>query len=71
MAIAREKQIKRWRSKKIVLIEKMNSRWEDLAEHWGQKMLFRRQSMGKNSLTRLGRIHVLGVPRLRAHQQLR
>ena len=46
-AIAREKQMKRWRrSKKIVLIEKMNPRWEDLAEHWGQEMLFREQSMG-------------------------
>lgn len=42
VAIAREKQIKRWRrSKKIALIEKMNPRWEDLAEHWGRKMLFR------------------------------
>src|SRR5256885_3870301 len=48
MAIAREKQIKRWRrSKKIALIEKMNPRWADLAEHWGQKMLFRGQSMEK------------------------
>lgn len=47
MAIAREKQIKRWRrSKKITLIEKMNPRWEDLAEHWGQTLLFRGQSMG-------------------------
>jgi len=46
MTIAREKQIKRWRrSKKIALIEKMNPRWEDLAEHWGQKMLFRGQSI--------------------------
>jgi len=48
MAIAREKQIKRWRrSKKIALIEKMNPRWQDLAEHWGQQMLFRGQSMGR------------------------
>ena len=47
MAITREKQIKSWRrSKKIVLIEKMNPRWEDLAEHWGQTLLFRGQSMG-------------------------
>ena len=46
IAIAREKQIKRWRrSKKIALIEKINPRWEDLAEHWGQRMLFRGQSM--------------------------
>ena len=48
IAIAREKQLKGWRrSKKIALIEKMNPRWEDLAEHWGQKMLFRGQSMKK------------------------
>src|SRR5215472_15859220 len=46
MAIAREKQIQRWRrSKKIALIEKMNPRWADLAEHWGKKMLFRGQSI--------------------------
>ena len=48
MAIAREKQIKRWRrSKRVDLIEKMNPRWEDLAEHWGQKRVFRGQSMGR------------------------
>ena len=48
MAIAREKQIKRWRRlKKIALIEEMNPRWEDLAEHWGRKTLFRGQSMEK------------------------
>ena len=45
-AIGREKQLKGWRrSKKIALIEKMNPRWEDLAEHWGQRMLFRGQSI--------------------------
>jgi putative endonuclease len=48
MAIAREKQIKSWRrSKKIVLIEKMNPRWEYLAEHWGQEMRFQGQSVGR------------------------
>jgi putative endonuclease len=32
-AIAREKQLKRWRrSKKIALIEKMNPQWRDLSE---------------------------------------
>ena len=36
----REIQLKGWRrAKKIALIEKMNPRWEDLAEHWGQEML--------------------------------
>ena len=35
-AIAREKQIKGWlRAKKVALIESANSRWTDLAEHWG------------------------------------
>ena len=34
-AIAREKQIKGWRrSKKIALIESLNSLWEDLSEGW-------------------------------------
>jgi putative endonuclease len=48
MALAREKQIKRWRrSKKIALIEQMDPRWADLAEHWGQKMLFRGQSISE------------------------
>jgi putative endonuclease len=33
VAIAREKQVKRWRrEKKIALIEKMNPRWQDIAE---------------------------------------
>jgi putative endonuclease len=40
-AIAREKQLKRWRrEKKIALIEKMNPRWQDLAEHWEKKCCF-------------------------------
>jgi len=40
-AIAREKQLKRWRrEKKIALLEKMNPRWQDLSEHWGREMLF-------------------------------
>ena len=34
-AIAREKQIKRWRrSKKIDLIESLNPKWSDLSEGW-------------------------------------
>lgn len=34
-AIAREKQIKKWRrSKKVALIESMNPRWKDLAMAW-------------------------------------
>lgn len=40
-AINREKQLKGWRrSKKIALIEKVNPRWEDLAEKWGAEMRF-------------------------------
>jgi putative endonuclease len=34
-AIAREKQIKRWRrEKKVALIEKSNLKWDDLSEEW-------------------------------------
>jgi putative endonuclease len=45
-AIAREKQLKGWRrEKKIALIEKMNPRWQDLAEHWGREMRFPGQSL--------------------------
>jgi hypothetical protein len=37
-AIRREKQLKGWRrEKKIILIEKMNPRWQDLAENWAGK----------------------------------
>jgi putative endonuclease len=38
VAISREKQLKRWRrEKKIVLIEKLNPRWQDLAENGAAK----------------------------------
>jgi putative endonuclease len=48
VAIAREKQIKRWRrEKKIALIEKLNPRWQDLAENWGREMRFQGQSLGR------------------------
>jgi len=34
-AIAREKQVKRWRrEKKVALIERHNPAWEDLSERW-------------------------------------
>ncbi|GAB4425590.1 MAG: GIY-YIG nuclease family protein [Anaerolineae bacterium] len=34
-AIAREKEIKKWRrSKKIALIESLNPQWQDLSEEW-------------------------------------
>jgi putative endonuclease len=47
-AINREKEIKGWRrSKKLKLIEAMNSRWEDLARDW--------QDMYKPSDQRIGR----------------
>lgn len=36
-AIRRETEIKKWRrEKKIVLIEKKNPTWEDLAADWGK-----------------------------------
>jgi putative endonuclease len=45
-AIDREKQLKGWRrSKKIVLIESTNPRWQDLAEKWGAEMAFAGQSI--------------------------
>ena len=38
-AIAREKQIKRWRrEKKVALIESMNRDWHDLAADWFANM---------------------------------
>jgi putative endonuclease len=49
-AIARKKQWKGWRrSKKIALIEKINPRWEDLAEHWGREVLYASESIAKKS----------------------
>ena len=46
VAKRRERQLKGWRrEKKIALIEKMNPRWEDLAEHWGREVRFRGQSL--------------------------
>jgi predicted GIY-YIG superfamily endonuclease len=55
VAISREKQIKRWRrEKKIGLIEKLNPRWQDLAENWGREMRFRGQSL--HSSTRKPRV---------------
>ena len=48
VAIAREEQMKRWRrEKKIALIEKLNPRWQDLAENWGREMQFSGQSLGR------------------------
>jgi putative endonuclease len=54
-AIRREKQLKGWRrEKKIALIEKINPRWQDLAENWGREMRFRGQSLKENSLKQHG-----------------
>ena len=45
-AISRGKQLKGWRrEKKIALIEKLNPRWEDLAESWGREMAFANQAI--------------------------
>ncbi len=45
-AIGREKQLKGWRrSKKIALIESVNPRWQDLAEHIGAEMAFAGESI--------------------------
>jgi putative endonuclease len=46
VAKRRELQLKGWRrEKKIKLIEKMNPRWEDLAENFGKEMLPARKSL--------------------------
>ena len=42
VAIAREKQVKRWRREK-----NLNPHWQDLAEKRGREMRFRGQSLGK------------------------
>jgi len=40
--------VQRWRrEKKIALIEKLNLRWQELAENWGPEMRFRGQSLGR------------------------
>jgi putative endonuclease len=45
-ALGREKQLKGWRrEKKIALIEKLNPRWQDLAENLGRETLFPGQSV--------------------------
>ena len=42
-AIAREKQLKRWRrSKKVGLIESLNPRWKDLSLAWQDEVPTRR-----------------------------
>jgi len=49
-AIDREKQIKRWRrEKKIVLIQKMNPNWHDLSDGWYDHL----QNKGKGLAPRL------------------
>uniref|UniRef100_A0A7V4XSB7 GIY-YIG nuclease family protein n=1 Tax=Acidobacterium capsulatum TaxID=33075 RepID=A0A7V4XSB7_9BACT len=49
-AIAREKQIKRWRrEKKLVLIQRMNASWVDLSEAW------RGANAGPSTSLRFGR----------------
>ena len=38
-ALAREKEIKKWRrSKKIALIKTMNPKWQDLSEEWNDEV---------------------------------
>ena len=45
-AISREKQLKGWRrSRKIALLQSVNPRWADLAEHVGAQMAFAGESI--------------------------
>jgi putative endonuclease len=49
-AIGREKQLKGWRREKKIarsMIEKVNPRWQNLAENWGREMRFRGQALGR------------------------
>ncbi len=49
-AIAREKQIKRWRrEKKIHLIELLDPTWQDLSEEWGKPILPLTQTAGPSA----------------------
>ena len=44
-AIAREKQLKRWRrDKKIALIQETNPHWTDLSEAWGKPIALYREA---------------------------
>jgi putative endonuclease len=62
VAIAREKQVKRWRrEKKIALIEKMNPRWQDLSENWGRENAVSGTESGENSLNRHGGVNIVGI----------
>src|SRR5271157_3273322 len=48
-AIAREKQLKRWRrEKKIQLIESKNATWQDLSAEWGKPIAW--QDINRRSL---------------------
>ncbi len=59
-AINREKQFKGWRrSKKIGLIESVNPRWQDLAEHWGAEMSFAGQSITNRQVWRFAHTVIL------------
>jgi putative endonuclease len=52
-AIACEKKLKGWRRvRKIALVEKMNPRWLDLSDEWGQQPKFydRRWEHGRDDL---------------------
>jgi hypothetical protein len=68
----REKETKGWRrSKKIALIESMNSRWEDLAKDWGNEfkpapaISAARESLAQLEKTRaFGMTHSVINPRL-------
>ena len=55
-AIAREKQIKRWRrEKKVLLIESLNPTWQDLSEEWGKPILTLRKTADPSATLRSAR----------------
>jgi putative endonuclease len=66
LKFARERQLKGWRrAKKIALIEKMNPRWQDLAETWGLPMALPGESIA-NVEARLNAMIRLQLPELQA-----
>ena len=56
VAIAREKQLKRWsRAKKLALLLRENPAWADLSEEWGKPLEIVQQPADLSTALRFGR----------------
>ncbi len=61
-ALAREKEIKKWRrSKKIALIKSLNPKWQDLSEGWYDELLPHRDFSLRSKLVLSCRMDDIGV----------